>query len=91
MTGPIKQALDEEIDLMSRTMELSPAPEVAQAAKDARRSHVALMTEFDPKAITTKLTDRAAWGSNEPKVYASKVYQQVMAKNTPIEQGRSVS
>lgn len=86
IAGPIKQALDEEIDLMARTLEMSPVEEVARAAKEARRSHAALKTEFDDKAITAKLTDRASWGSNEPKVYASQVYQQVMAKSTPIEQ-----
>jgi hypothetical protein len=86
IAGPIKQALDEEIDLMARTLEMSPVEEVARAAKEARISHAALKTEFDDKAITAKLTDRASWGSNEPKVYASQVYQQVMAKATPIEQ-----
>lgn len=86
IAGPLKQALDEEVDLMAKTLEMSPIEEVAKAAKDARRAHAALKTEFDDKAITAKLTDKAAWGSNEPKVYASQVYQQVMAKSTPIEQ-----
>lgn len=86
IAGPIKQALDEEVDMMAKVLELSPIEEVAKAAKDARRAHAALKTEFDEKAITSKLTDRASWGSNEPKVYASQVYQQVMAKSTPIEQ-----
>lgn len=86
IAGPIKQALDEEVDMMAKVLEISPIEEVAKAAKDARRAHAALKTEFDDKAITAKLTDRASWGSNEPKVYASQVYQQVMAKSTPIEQ-----
>jgi hypothetical protein len=86
IAGPVKQALDEEIDMMAKTLEMSPIEDVARAAKEARRSHAALKTEFDDKAITAKLTDRASWGSNEPKVYASQVYQQVMAKSTPIEQ-----
>jgi len=91
IAGPIKQALDDEIDLMADTLAMSPVQEVATAAKEARRANIALKTEFDQKAITSKLTDRASWGSNEPKVYASQVYSQVMAKSTPIEQLESLT
>lgn len=91
IAGPIKQALDDEIDLMAETLAMSPVQEVAAAAKEARRANIALKTEFDQKAITSKLTDRASWGSNEPKVYASQVYGQIMAKSTPIEQLESLT
>ena len=90
IAGPIKQALDDEIDLMADTLALSPIQEVAEAAKAARQANIALKTEFDEKAITSRLTDRASWGSNEPKVYASQVYAQVMAKSTPIEQTKKL-
>jgi hypothetical protein len=91
IAGPIKQALDDEIAMMADTLAMSPVTEVAEAAKAARRANVALKTEFDEKAITSKLIDRKAWGSNEPKVYASQVYQQLMAKGTPIEQMRALT
>jgi hypothetical protein len=90
ITGPIRQALDNEVDDMVRVLALSPSQDVAAAAKAARQANIALKTEFDPKAITTKLTDRASWGSNEPKVYASRVYASIMANSSPIEQTRAL-
>lgn len=88
--GPIKNALDNEVDEMSKALELSPNQNVAEAAKAARRANIALKQEFDAKSITSKLIDRASWGSNEPKVYASKVYQTIMANSSPIEQTKAL-
>lgn len=90
MLGPIKNALDEEVDMAVQRLAMSPNDDVAAAAKAARNANVALKTEFDPKAITSKLIDRASWGSNEPKVYASKVYQTIMAPSSPIEQTKAL-
>ena len=84
-TGPIKRALDEEISLITDSLIKNGNPNISQMAKDARKSHIALMTEFDPKAMTSKLIDNKR-GSNVANVENSQVYQKLTSKSTPIEQ-----
>lgn len=82
--GPLRRALDDEIDLAAR--ELSGAGgEIAETAKAARQAHIALKTEFDDKKITSKLIDSVKRGSTQPKIEGSKVYQKIMNPNEPIE------
>lgn len=85
ISGPIKRALDDEIDLAASALEQSGNENVANLAKQARQSNVALKTEFDDKKITSKLIDSVARWSDKPKIEASQAYQKIMAPSTPIE------
>lgn len=82
--GPLRRALDDEIDLAVSSME-SAGDDIAAMAKAARQSNVALKTEFDEAKITSKLIDSVKRGSTQPKIEASKTYQKVMNPNEPIE------
>jgi len=84
VTGPLKRALDNEIDLVTEAME-GAGGKIAETAKAARLSNVALKTEFDEAKITSKLIDSVKRGSTQPKVEVSKAYQKVMNPNEPIE------
>lgn len=82
---PIRHNLDNEIDLISQTLEKSGNPNVAELAKQARQSNIALKTEFDPKSITEKLISKNT-NSVLPTVEESKVYQTISANSTPVEE-----
>ena len=82
---PIKKALDEEIDIASKSLE-GVGGEIAEAAKEARRSHIALRTEFDQAKMTSKLIDSVKRGSSKAKIEGSQVMDKLMAKATPIEE-----
>lgn len=84
ITGPIKRALDDEIDLASRALE-GAGGDIAQTAKAARKANALYKTEFDQAKITSKLIDSVKRGSTQPKIEASKAYDKVMAKGAPIE------
>lgn len=86
VVAPIKKALDDEIDVVTKSLIQKGAPEVSELAKDARNAHIALKTEFDPKALTDRLVASKARGSNTPKFEESQVYQQLSSKSTPVEQ-----
>lgn len=81
---PIKQALDEEVEMAAEQFARGSG-NIAEVAKEARRSNVALKTEFDEKKITSKLIDAVSRGSTQPKVEASQVYSRLMANSAPIE------
>ena len=86
ITGPIREALDSEFNLAAKALQESGRPDVSQAAKEARQSHVALKTEFDEKGLTKQLIDDKSYQSRLPKVEESQVYSKLLAKSTPIEQ-----
>lgn len=83
--GPIRRALDDEIDNATQGL-AAGGGKVGELAKQARKSHIALMTEFDPAKMTSKLIDSVTRGSTKPKVEASQVYMKLTAKSTPIEE-----
>jgi hypothetical protein len=85
LIGPIRENLDAEIDLMSQTLERSGNPNVAEFAKQARQSNIALKTEFDPKSITEKLISKKT-NSVLPNIEESRVYQTVAANSLPVEE-----
>ncbi len=85
IAGPLKKALDDEIDFAVKNIEGSPNADVAQLAKTARQSNIALKDEFDEAKITSKLIDSVKRGSSQPKIEASKAYQKIMSPNAPIE------
>jgi hypothetical protein len=85
MAIPIKNALDERIYEMSVSLEKSGNPNIAALAKEARNSHIALKTEFDPKALTSQLIDSKK-RSNVLGVEQSQVYNKIVANSAPIEQ-----
>lgn len=84
VTGPLRRALDDEIDLVVGAME-GAGGEIAATAKAARLSNVALKTEFDEAKITSKMIDSVKKGSTQPKIEVSRAYQKVMNPNEPIE------
>lgn len=85
LTGPIRKNLDEEIDLMSQTLEKSGNPNVAEFAKQARQSNIALKTEFDPKSITDRLISKKT-NSVLPTIEESRVYQTIASDSLPVEE-----
>jgi len=88
-TGPLKRALDSEITIITDSLIKHGGPKISQMAKDARKSHIALMTEFDPKAMTSKLIDNKR-NSNVANTENSQVYQSLTSKSTSIEQYNQV-
>ena len=85
LIGPIRKNLDDEVDLMSQTLERSGNPNVAELAKQARQAHIALRTEFDPKSITEKLISKKT-NSVLPNVEESKVFQTVASNSLAVEE-----
>ena len=88
-TGPLKKAIDNEVSLVTDSLIKNGNANISGMAKDARKSHIALMTEFDPKAMTSKLIDSKR-GSNEAQIENSQIYQKLSSKSTPIETYSSV-
>lgn len=85
VTGPIRQALDQEVDLASKTLMQSDNVDISSLAKEARQSHIALMEEFDPKSLSGTLIQNKT-KSNVPQIENSRVYQKIAAPSTAIEQ-----
>lgn len=83
--GPIRKALDEEIDLITRSLMDNGSANVSNLAKEARKSNIALKTIFDDKALTSQLINNKR-KSNVAQVENSNVYQKISSKSTPIEQ-----
>lgn len=83
-TRPLKKALDDEVMMVTESLMKNGDANIAQMAKDARKSHISLMTEFDPKAMTSKLIDSKR-KSNVAQVENSQIYQKLSSKSTPIE------
>ena len=83
---PVIRKLDEEVDLATQRLELSDAPDIANMAKEARQSHIALRTEFDDSAMSQMLIAPRRRGSSVPGIEESQIYQRLAAPGTPIEQ-----
>lgn len=83
--GPIRKALDEEIDLITRSLMDNGSANVSNLAKEARKSNIALKTIFDDKALTSQLINNKR-KSNVAQVENSNVYQKISSKSTSIEQ-----
>ena len=90
ITGPIKSALDDSIEEISTVLQRSGNSNIAQLAKEARDSHIALKTEFDDKSMTDILIQPRSRGSVTPKVEESQVYKKLASKSTPPEQFKKV-
>lgn len=84
LVGPLKKALDEEVDMAAELFAGSGGT-IADTAKEARRTNMALRDEFDEKKITSKLIDSVSRGSTQPKIEASQAYGKLMANSAPIE------
>lgn len=90
LIGPIKQALDEEVEIATDQLIRSGNPNIAEIAKEARRSHIALKTDFDPASMTETLIKPKSKRSSLPSVEESQVYSKLIAKSTPVEQVQRV-
>lgn len=90
LTGPIKRALDEEVEAATDQLIKSGNPDIASIAKEARRSHIALKTDFDPASMAEILIKPKSKKSNLPSVEESQVFTKLMARSTPIEQVQRV-
>lgn len=86
LTAPIKKALDEEVELATKELMRSGNPDIASMAKEARKSHIALKTEFDDAAMSEILIKPKKRGSNIPNIEESQVYNKLVARSTPTEQ-----
>lgn len=82
--GPIRRELDSQVELATKTLENSADANIANLAKDARLNYRASKLEFDGKTLANDLT-RKAPRSEQPAIYASEVYNKVVAPNVPIE------
>lgn len=84
LIGPLKKALDDEVDMAAEIFAGSGGS-ISETAKEARRTNIALREEFDDAKITAKLIDSVKRGSTQPKIEASQAYGRLMANNSPIE------
>lgn len=91
ITGPLKRAVDETIDTAALALARSGNENIANIAKEARQSHIALKTEFDAAALTDQLIQSKKRNSNVAKFEDSQVYQKLISKSTPVEQFKMVS
>lgn len=83
--GPIKRELDRQVDVMTETLEMSENPSISALAKDARLSHSAFKTEFDPNTLAEQMVSNRP-RSNLPQIENSQVYKKIAANNATIEQ-----
>lgn len=88
--GPIRQALDQEIDVLAETLTAKGfTGEVVEPLKKARKIVRELKTEFSPQAMTGKLVNVKRDGVT-PVIEASKAYSQLVGKSQPVENTRRV-
>jgi hypothetical protein len=85
VTSPIRKALDDAIGELTDSLAKNGNANISELAKEARKSHISLKTEFDEKALTSQLIDLKK-KSVTPKIEGSNVYQKLSSKSTPIEQ-----
>lgn len=91
VTGGLKRSLDDAIDEAASNVARNGNANIAELAKEARKSHIALKTEFDQKALTDQLIQSKSRGSNVPKFEESQIYAKLSSKSTPIEQFKAVT
>lgn len=88
LSGPVKDALDAEADLMADAVEQSGAKgatDLIKTLKQARGIVRETKEEFSPQALTGKLINTQRDGFT-PVIEASKVVPKLFARETPIEQ-----
>lgn len=85
IVDPIIRELDRQIDIATNTLMTSGNPDIAEIAKEARNSWKGYKTEFDPKALTTKVIETKP-RSSLPVTEVSQVYDAVTARSVPVEQ-----
>ncbi len=90
-TGPVKRALDVEIDNMADSLEsLGYSKEITEPIKQARQRVRTIKTEFSPQSAVGKLIDSKKDG-NTSVIEASKLYSNnIAAKSVPVENVRSI-
>lgn len=86
MTGPIKQALDAEAEIVDSAIKQIDNVDkgVLDVLGEARQRVRTLKTEFSPQAISGRLIDVKRDGVT-PVIEASKVTQELLRPNAPIE------
>lgn len=80
--GPIRSALDEEMDLLSDSV---ANPEILAKLRQARGIVREIKTEFSPQAMAGRLIELRRDGVT-PTIEASQVSQRLFSKATPVEQ-----
>ena len=90
-TGPIKRALDTEIDEMAEHLSgLGFSEEITGPIKEARKRVRTLKTEFSPQSAIGRLVDVARDGETAI-TEASKVYSnKIAARSVPVENVRKI-
>lgn len=84
--GPIRKALDLEVDELATTLGERGLPaDVIEPLKQARKTVTQLKTEFDPKGLINRLITKKGQG-DDMIVEASKIYDKLSARSTPVEQ-----
>jgi len=86
ITGPIKDALDNEADNLADIFEKAGLTDenVLKPLREARATVIKLKKEFSPQAITGKLIDVKRDGIT-PVIEASQVFKNIVGTNKPIE------
>lgn len=86
VTGKIKRALDREIDELAENIDTSVlSKDAIETLKEARSTTRQLKSEFSPKGFVDRLTQQKG-DSLDMVVEASKVYDKLAARSTPVEQ-----
>ncbi len=90
VTGPIKRALDSEVDNLAENLAGKGLPDnIVAPLKEARATVSQMKTEFDPKATVGQLTDLKK-NSMEQVTESSKVFNKLTSKALPVESTRKV-
>lgn len=88
ITGPIKQALDEEAGLIDQAVSGIADVGIVSTLREARGRVRELKTEFSPQSITGRLIGVKRDGIT-PVIEASKVTNQLLRPTAPIEDLRN--
>lgn len=85
LTGPIKSALDGEVNFISDALVRAGASDSAiDTIKQARDAVTDLKTAFDPSSAAERIIKKKR-GSRAPMVEVSKVFDEVAKANKPVE------
>lgn len=88
--GPIKNALDLELDELASILPGNKIPQkVFESLKEARSTVRTLKTEFSPQSIVGRIIDTKKDGVTQI-IEASKVYDTIARKSQPVETVRSI-
>jgi hypothetical protein len=90
-TGPIKEALDTELDNLAGVLKEAGHPaSVTEPLKQARKTTRTLKTEFAPQDIAEKLVASKKNGGAAQITEASHVYDRLMGAGSKVEDARRV-